>query len=38
MYFCGMERRIMTFGGYFEAFMKTLDAKHARKFNTDLTY
>ncbi len=30
-----MKRKIVTYGGYFEAFMKTLSEKEQEKFNMD---
>ncbi|EID34138.1 putative addiction module killer protein [Prevotella sp. oral taxon 306 str. F0472] len=32
-YLCGMERKIRTYGGYFQAFIKTLDDKVLRKID-----
>ena len=32
---CTMARKILTYGGYFEAFMETLTEKVQEKFNTD---
>lgn len=33
-----MKRRILTYGGYFEAFMETLKEKSKRKSSTDFFY
>lgn len=35
-YLCAMERKIMTFGGYFEDFMSKLDKNIRRKINYGL--
>ena len=36
MYLCNMERRILTYGGYFEAFMETLSEKEQTKIQYGL--
>ena len=33
--FAPMKRKILTYGGYFEAFMATLKEKEQERFNTD---